>query len=339
VALGREYVLGPEGHIHISTASIGMTLFEDSDSNVSEVLKRADVAMYEAKDLGRNRSCFYNESRQALVNSQTEIAHALQRAIDNQELSLYLQPQFLNNGSLCSAEALVRWQPHEGKKMISPETFIPIAENTGLIVPLGEWVLEKACQYLKELETYCLPSMFSIAVNISARQFVDDKFIDKVKAIINKTDVDPGHLRLELTETCLVQDVGRAKVILNQLCAIGFKIELDDFGTGYSSLNSVNDFPLSALKIDRSLIWGIEEKKSKKAIVKAVMAMAKAMGMSTIAEGVETKEQIGFLIKEGCDMFQGFYYARPMSFEDFTTSLSKDYQDNYSGGKRRSNSF
>nr|WP_319393754.1 EAL domain-containing protein [uncultured Desulfobacter sp.] len=339
VALGREYVLGPEGHIHISTASIGITLFEDSDSNVSDVLKRADVAMYEAKDLGRNQSCFYNESRQALVNSQTEIAHALQRAIDNQELSLYLQPQFLNNGSLCSAEALVRWRPHEGKKMISPETFIPIAENTGLIVPLGEWVLEKACQYLKELETYCLPSMFSIAVNISARQFVDDKFIDKVKAIINKTDVDPGHLRLELTETCLVQDVGRAKVILNQLCAIGFKIELDDFGTGYSSLNSVNDFPLSALKIDRSLIWGIEEKKSKKAIVKAVMAMAKAMGMSTIAEGVETKEQIEFLIKEGCDMFQGFYYARPMSFEDFTTSLSKDYQDNYSGGKCRSNSF
>ena len=324
VALGQAYILGPEEHIHHSTASIGMTLFEKNDLNVSDVLKRADVAMYEAKDLGRNRSCFYNESRQAFVNSQTEMTHALQRAIDNQEFSLYLQPQFLNSGTLCSAEALIRWLPQGKEEMISPEIFIPIAENTGLIAPLGEWVLEKACQYLKDLETYCLPSMFSIAVNISSRQFVDDKFIDKVIAIINKTGVDPGQLRFELTETCLVQDVDRAKVILNQLCNIGLKIELDDFGTGYSSLNSVNNFPLSALKIDRSLISGIEQKKSKKAIVKAALSMAKAMDMSTIAEGVETKGQIEFLIQEGCDIFQGFYYARPMSFEAFTASLTKE---------------
>ncbi|WP_319574818.1 EAL domain-containing protein [uncultured Desulfobacter sp.] len=324
LALGQAYILGPEEHTHHSSTSIGITLFIDTDSNDSDVLKRADVAMYEAKDLGRNRCCFYNESRQALVNSQTEMAHALKRAIDNQEFSLYLQPQFLNNGSLCSAEALIRWLPHGGE-MISPGSFIPIAENTGLIVPLGEWVLEKACQYLKNLDTYRLPFMFSISVNISARQFMDDKFIDKVMAIINRTGVDPGHLRFELTETCLVQDIDRTKVILNQLCDIGLKIELDDFGTGYSSLNSVNNFPLSALKLDRSLISGIEKKKSKKAIVKAALAMAKAMGMSTIAEGVETKGQIEFLIKEGCDMFQGFYYARPMPFEEFTAYLSKDY--------------
>jgi EAL domain-containing protein (putative c-di-GMP-specific phosphodiesterase class I) len=209
--------------------------------------------------------------------------------------------------------------------MISPGSFIPIAENTGLIIPIGEWVLEKACQYLKKLDTYRRPFMFSIAVNISARQFMDDKFIDKVMAIINRTGVDPGDLRFELTETCLVQDIDRAKVILNQLCDIGFKIELDDFGTGYSSLNSVNNFPLSALKLDRSLISGIEKEKSKKAIVKAALAMAKAMGMSTIAEGVETKGQIEFLIKEGCDIFQGFYYARPMPFKEFTAYLSKNY--------------
>lgn len=324
LALGQAYILGRAEHTHHCSASIGMTLFKDADSNDSDVLKRADVAMYEAKDLGRNRCCFYNESRQALVNSQTEMAHALKRAIDNQEFSLYLQPQFLNNGSLCSAEALIRWLPHEGG-MISPGSFIPIAENTGLIIPIGEWVLERACQYLKELDTYRRPFMFSIAVNISARQFMDDKFIDKVMAIINRTGVDPGHLRFELTETCLVQDIDRAKVILNQLCDIGLKIELDDFGTGYSSLNSVNNFPLSALKLDRSLISGIEKEKSKKAIVKAALAMAKAMGMSTIAEGVETKGQIEFLIKEGCDMFQGFYYARPMPFKEFTAYLSKDY--------------
>ena len=324
VELGRDYMLGKDAHIHHSTASIGITLFERSDSNGSDVLKRADVAMYEAKDLGRNRCCFYNESRQAFVNSQTEMVHALQRGIENQEFTLYLQPQFFKNGNLCSAEALIRWQPPGQKELILPGSFIPIAESTGLIVPLGEWILETACQYLKDLEASPLLPSFSIAVNISARQFVDEKFIDKVTAIINRIGVDPGRLRFELTETCLVKDMDRAKVILNQLCDIGLKIELDDFGTGYSSLNSVNSFPLSALKIDRSLIKGIEKKESKKAIVKAVLAMARAMNMNTIAEGVETKEQIEFLIREGCDIFQGFYYAKPMSFEDFTASLLKE---------------
>jgi len=321
-SLNSAYIIGDEGHVHHSSVSIGVALFQEKDTNESEVLKRADVAMYEAKDLGRNRCCLYSEVRQALVNNRTVMTHDLQLGLENKEFTLYLQPQFSNTGEIFSAEALIRWLPR-GKPPVSPGEFIPIAENTGLILPIGEWVLEQACRYLNDLNDQGLPSTFTLAVNISARQFIDDRFVEKVRKILDRHQVAPGQLKFELTETCLVQDMERGQAILNTLRTMGLSIELDDFGTGYSSFNSINKLPFTALKLDRSLIKGIEQEEPNRAIVRAAIAMAKAMSLITIAEGVETKIQSDFLIKEGCEMLQGFFFARPMPYPDFKSFLAK----------------
>ncbi|WP_022665237.1 sensor domain-containing protein [Desulfospira joergensenii] len=329
LALNRVYILGKQGHAHHSSASIGVSLFQNTDINEGEVLKRADVAMYEAKDLGRNRCCFYNEVRQTLVNNRSALAHDMQIGLENEEFFLYLQPQFWGSGRICGAEALLRWLP-PGKEPIPPGSFIPVAENTGLILPLGEWAIEKACGYLTDLKNQDLPEDFAIAVNISARQFVDEDFVGKIVSIFKRTGVDPRRLKFELTETCLIQDMNRGRLILNELRGLGLRVELDDFGTGYSSLNSINNLPLNALKLDRSLIQGIENEGSSTAIVRAALAMAKAMSLMAIAEGVETRGQRDFLVKEGCEMLQGFYFARPMPYDDFKNYLQTilDFPEN-----------
>ena len=320
IALSKTYYLGHGDHVHHGSASIGATLFLDYDKSESELLKRADVAMYEAKDLGRNRACFYTKKRQVALNRRNTLVQGLQMAIEKEEFSLYLQPQFSANGLLCGAEALLRWLPLD-KNPISPGIFIPIAENTGLIIPIGEWVLERACKYLMDLEKYGMPDDFAIAVNISARQFNDEGFIDKIKEIINRNKVETSRLKIELTESCLVQDMERGRVILSELRHLGLMIELDDFGTGYSSLNSLHKLPITALKIDCSLINGLENDSSTKPIVLATLAMAKAMMLKVVAEGVETPAQREFLIEEGCDMLQGFLYARPMPYDKFVMYL------------------
>ncbi|ACN13295.1 signal transduction family protein (GGDEF domain protein) [Desulforapulum autotrophicum HRM2] len=321
--LNQAYLLGREHHLHHSSASIGVSLFQSGDAGEGEVLKRADVAMYEAKDRGRNRVCFYSEARQAMVDTRAAMALDMQTGLGKKEFFLFLQPQFLNNGKICGAEALLRWMPR-GKPPVSPELFIPIAESTDLILLLGEWVMEKACQYIKDLGRYDLPKEFAIGVNISARQFVDERFLDKMKGILNRAGIDPSRLKFELTETCLIQDMERGRMILNELRLMGLSVELDDFGTGYSSLNSIKNLPLTTLKLDRSLISGIENQNSNRAIVKAALAMAKAMSLKTIAEGVETPTQMDFLVAQGCDMVQGFLYARPMPYEDFMGFLEQE---------------
>ncbi|MCG8426661.1 MAG: bifunctional diguanylate cyclase/phosphodiesterase, partial [Chromatiales bacterium] len=323
--LGRAYVLGEDEHIYRTSVSIGVALFQGVEEDVDELIMQADVAMFEAKDLGRNRVCFFNEERQAVINSRTALVGALQHAIDHTELHLYYQPQVSAEGQLLGAEALLRWFPR-GESPISPATFIPIAEETGLILPIGEWVLETACQHLRQLNLLELPEDFALAVNISARQFSDDQFLQKVQAIVARTGVDVSRLKLELTESCLVQDLHRARVILNALRDMGFHIELDDFGTGYSSLTSLKALPLDTLKLDGDLVHGIESDNRGVAIVRAAIAMAKAMSLSIVAEGVETPQQSAFLINEGCDMLQGFLFARPMPFDAFTNFLRKHRQ-------------
>lgn len=328
-SLRREYILADGAHVHHASASVGVALFKGGRMGVSELLKRADVAMYEAKDLGRNRVCFYSEVRQAIIDRNSELAHDMRLALDADEFALYLQPQLSCDGKLCGAEALIRWIP-PGKDPISPGAFIPVAESTSLILPIGEWVLKKACSYLIRLADYPLPENFSIAVNISARQFNDELFVQKVQNIISEKKVDTHRLKLELTETSLVQDMDRGKMILSALRDMGLSIELDDFGTGYSSLNALNHLPLNTLKIDRSLVNGAESDKSSKAIVRAVIAMAKAMSLTIIAEGVETVEQQDFLISEGCDILQGFLYARPMPYNEFVDYMTSYVAENKS---------
>ena len=323
-ALSQPYILGKENHIHHASASIGVVVFLDNQKNVTEILKRADLAMYEAKDLGRNRVCLFSKKRQNLVYQKNAMATDLKQALDNHEFSLYLQPQLSASLKLCGAEALLRWIP-PGKEPIPPGEFIPIAEQTGLILPIGEWVLEKACQYIIELGRYPLPDEFAVAVNISARQFSNEGFVDSIKNIVSSSRVDIHRLKLELTESCLFQDLDRGQMILAELRDLGIDIELDDFGTGYSSLNSLKKLPLTTIKLDRSLINDIEAKDNRgKAIVRAAVAMAKAMSMKIIAEGVETNIQKEFLIHEGCDLLQGYLFARPMTYNDFVQYLVKN---------------
>jgi diguanylate cyclase (GGDEF)-like protein/PAS domain S-box-containing protein len=324
VSLTRPYVLGKENHMCHSSASIGVTIFKGHSLAASELLKRADVAMYEAKDLGRNRVCLFNKKRQAIVNRATAMAYDLKKALAHDEFSLYLQPQVLGSGSICSAEALLRWLP-EGKDPVSPGVFIPIAEETGLILPLGEWVLETACRHLTKLsQCQDLPPDFSLAVNISARQFSDEHFLKKVKTIIAGSGVDTRRLKFELTESCLLHDLDNGRATPTALQEMGIHIELDDFGTGYSSLNLLKNLPINTLKIDQSLINGIEADDQGKALVRAAIAMARAMSLTVIAEGVETRIQERFLVEEGCDMMQGFRYARPLPLADFIAYLQEN---------------
>ena len=320
--LCRSYRLGEreQQHTHHTTCSIGVTVFQGSSVAESELLKQADVAMYEAKDLGRNRACLFSERRQAIVNRKSELAGNLQYALDHEEFSVFLQPQISRSGRLHGAEALVRWFP-PGKEPVSPGTFIPVAESTGLILPLGEWVLRKTAGYLRELEREELATDLSLSVNISARQFSDEDFLNKIEAIISSSGIAPRQLRLELTETCLIHDLKRTLKLLTHLREMGIAIELDDFGTGYSSLNSLNQLPLNTLKLDRSLIRDLDSESCSKAIVRAALAMARAMSLETIAEGVESYQQSEFLVKEGCDAMQGFLFAKPMSFDKFRVFL------------------
>jgi diguanylate cyclase (GGDEF)-like protein/PAS domain S-box-containing protein len=337
VSLNRPFVLGSERHLCHASASIGIAVFKGSRHTASELLKRADVAMYEAKDLGRNRVCLFNKKRQAVVNRKTAMAYDLKKALANDELSLYLQPQVLGSGKICSAEALLRWLP-PGKDPVSPAVFIPIAEETGLILPLGEWVLENACRHLVTLcRCRHLPQDFSLAVNISARQFADDHFLKKIETIISNNGVDPRQLKFELTETCLLHDLAKGRATLKALQKKGIHIELDDFGTGYSSLNLLKNLPINTLKIDQSLINGIETGDQGKALVRAAIAMARAMAMTVVAEGVETRIQENFLLKEGCDMMQGYRYARPLPLKDFMVYLEEN--NRFPSNGNRSNLF
>ncbi len=324
-SIGKPYLLGSKKHVHHASASIGVAIFRDKELPDGELLKQADVAMFEAKELGRNRVCIYNKKRQDLISSKTAIAAKLRRALVNNELSLYYQPQVNNVGKVCGAEALLRWHP-PGEDPISPGIFIPIAEETGLIMKIGEWVLNAACQHILELSVNQLPDDFAIAVNISARQFSDDDFLTKLRATINHHKIDTKRLKLELTESCFVQDMSRAQHILETLRSMGLHTELDDFGTGYSSLTSLKNLPLNTLKIDQSLIQGIGVDKRDEAIVKAAIAMAKALKLNVIAEGVETWPQNDFLISEGCEIVQGFLHSRPLTFEHFIAFIVTNHK-------------
>lgn len=324
VTLNQTYYLDNKRHIHHASASIGVALFQGHGRSYGELLKRADVAMFEAKDLGRNRVCFFTEQRQSIINSRTAMAHDMQRALENGEFQIYYQPQVSTSGIMAGAEALLRWQPPSGSgKFIPPATFIPIAEETGLIIPLGEWVLRTVCRHILNFCFYNLPAGFAVAVNISARQFSDDEFLNKVAKIIKRTGVDTHRLKLELTESCLIHDMERGKKSLKTLREMGLHIELDDFGTGYSSLNSLKNLPLDTIKIDSSLVHGIEGDIRDEAIVRAAIAMGKALSLTVVAEGVETTEHNDFLIKEGCDMLQGFLHAKPLPYRTFLTYLQQ----------------
>jgi diguanylate cyclase (GGDEF)-like protein/PAS domain S-box-containing protein len=298
------------------TSSIGITLFQGNTVSADELMKRADTAMYQAKTAGRNSLRFFDPDMQAVVTARAALDHDLREAIRERQFCLYYQPQVDGTGHRVGAEALVRWQ-HPRRGVVPPIEFISQAEITGLILPLGAWVLETACAQLVAWEGMPRMSHLKVAVNVSARQFRHVDFVDQVLAIVDRTGADPKKLKLELTESLLLDNVEDiiAKMIALKAKGIGFS--LDDFGTGYSSLSYLKRLPLDQLKIDRSFVADVLTNHDDAAIARTIVALAASMDLAVIAEGVETEAQREFLAANGCKVYQGYLFGRPMPADDF----------------------
>jgi diguanylate cyclase (GGDEF)-like protein/PAS domain S-box-containing protein len=318
-ALNQPYQLA--AHEYTCSASIGATLFRGHESEVETLLKQADIAMYQAKKAGRNTLRFFDPAMQSMVTAHVELEAALRRAVSEQEqLRLYYQPQVDSTGRVLGVEALVRWA-HPERGMISPAEFIPLAEESGLILPLGHWVLTTACRQLANWATQPETAHLTMAVNISARQFALPTFVEEVLALIDHFEVDPSRLKLEITESMMADNV--AKIVEKMTClkARGISFAMDDFGTGYSSLQYLKQLPLDQLKIDQSFIRDIVDDNSDQAIVRTIIAMAHGLDLEVIAEGVETEAQRNMLLTKGCSRFQGYLFGKPVPIEVFDVHL------------------
>ena len=304
------------GHEHHFTASIGVTLLNHQRDSVDEVLKQADMAMYRAKDDGRNTLRFFDPDMQQAVNRrallETELHNGLRRA---QFLLLY-QPQVDSQGRVTGAEALVRWQ-HPVQGMVPPSEFIPLAEESGLILPLGQWVMETALHQQARWQQDPLFAHLSLAINVSARQFLQDDFVAQVLALVRQTGANPAQIKLELTESLLLDNVDSVIATMRALKAHGLGFSLDDFGTGYSSLSYLKRLPLDQIKIDQGFVRDVLLDASDAAIARSIIALAGSLGLSVIAEGVETTAHHQFLLAHGCQAFQGYLFGRPLTLEDF----------------------
>jgi len=308
------------GHELFVTFSIGCSYYPLDDSNADNLLRNADTAMYYAKELGRNRLQRYNIEMTNQVSMNLSLQNGLRRAIKDEELILHYQPQIdLKNDLITGVEALVRWQhPQDGLKF--PGEFIPVAEETGLIVPIGEWILRTACLQAKAWQEQGLPNI-TMAVNLSSRQFKEAGFVQSVIEIINETGVEPKYIELELTESILIDNAASVLKALADFKNAGISLSLDDFGTGYSSLSYLKRFPIDKLKIDKSFVKDVIVDKSDAGLVRAIISMAKALELKTIAEGVETQEQLDFLRAEGCEGIQGYLLGGPMPAEQLEDLL------------------
>jgi len=302
------------------SASIGVTMFSDAGVSIEEVHKRADAAMYQAKNAGRNTMSFYDPHTQAMLEARSELEHTLRTAIANRQLHLFFQIQVDQHSKPVGAEALVRWM-HPEMGMIFPSQFIPIAEETELILPIGHWVLETACKQIKLWEKNSLTRDLQLAVNVSARQFHQQYFVAQVDDLIKQTGINPSRLKLELTESMVLTDVADTVVKMHALKQMGVRFSMDDFGTGYSSLSYLTQLPLDQLKVDQSFVRNIGIKSTDAVIVQTIIGMANNLNIESIAEGVETQAQRDFLGKAGCNCYQGYLYGKPEPLEKFTDSL------------------
>ncbi|BCR03624.1 hypothetical protein DESUT3_06930 [Desulfuromonas versatilis] len=300
-----------ENHEMYLTTSIGISLHPEDGATIDDLMKAADVAMYRAKDAGRNTFQFYRPEMNARTHELLLLEGRLRRAIDEGHLVLHYQPQFdLGSRRLVGFEALLRWQP-PGEPMISPADFIPLAEDSGLIVPIGEWVLRTACAQNLAWQRQGF-SPVRMAVNISPRQFRQSSFIETVDQVLRQSGLDSGWLELEITESCAMENVEATIESLAHLKKRGIHLAIDDFGTGFSSLNYLKRFPISKLKIDRSFVRDINHDPNDAAIAASVIALGRSMNLEVVAEGVETEDQVAFLCSEGCRLGQGFLMGRPL---------------------------
>ena len=318
--LNKPYQLAT--HEYHSTASIGATFFSDQGQSEEELLKRADIAMYQAKKAGRNTLRFFNPKMQDIIDARVALESDLCKALENRQFHLYYQIQVDSSHRYIGAEALIRWL-HPERGLVSPAQFIPMAEETGLILPIGQWVLETACAQLKAWQQDALTSDLVLAVNVSANQLRQTDFVAQVQSLVRRHTVNPKLLKLELTESMLQENIEETIATMNVLKEIGIRFSLDDFGTGYSSLQYLKRLPLDQLKIDQSFIRNIAIDSSDKAIVRTVIAMAHSLNLDVIAEGVETEEQRQLLLGKGCTHYQGYLFGKPVPIEQFDKLLKQ----------------
>jgi diguanylate cyclase (GGDEF)-like protein/PAS domain S-box-containing protein len=319
-ALGAPYMLA--GVEYYSSASIGVTQFDGQQSDVGELLKQADLAMYQAKLAGRNTLCFFDSAMQAAVTAHAILSVDLRQSLREERFELYYQPQVGKDGKMFGVEALLRWH-HPVRGVVEPAEFIPTAEETGLVLPMGQWVLEAACKQLAEWARHPASERLSIAVNVSVRQFRHPEFVDQVLAAIKASGINPQRLKLELTETLLAEDMDVTVDKMGLLQQLGVTLALDDFGIGYSSLSTLKRLPLDQLKIDKSFVQDILHDPNDAAIAHAIIHLARSLGLSVIAEGVETEAQRKFLADEHCHCYQGFLFCAPLPIDQLEVFMGE----------------
>ncbi|WP_347316856.1 putative bifunctional diguanylate cyclase/phosphodiesterase, partial [Ralstonia pseudosolanacearum] len=301
-----------DGHALRVSTSIGIALYPDDGAGQHDLLTNADAAMYHAKGMGRDTYCFFEASMNTNVHQQLQLVQDLRLALERHELVLHYQPKFsAPHGPVVGVEALVRWQ-HPERGLVQPDAFIPLAEKTGLIVPLGAWVLDEACRQMAQWRREG-HAQWSIAVNLSAVQFAHAALVDTVRDTLARHALEPQGLTLEITESTAMRDADASLHILQQLHAMGVRISIDDFGTGYSSLLYLKRLPASELKIDRGFVRDLAHDSEDAAIVSAVVALGQTLNLRIVAEGVETEAQQAFLTRLGCHALQGNLLGRPMT--------------------------
>ena len=320
VTLNQPYQLAT--HRYDITPSIGITLFRNQGQPVEEILKQADIAMYQSKQEGRNKISYFDPKMQKSLNARIKLENDLNNALNEHQFRLYCQIQVDSSNHPVGAEALIRWQ-HPTRGLVTPIEFIPHAESSGLILPIGNWVLESACELLKSWEQNKQTRNLSLSINVSARQFHQPDFITKVEERINHHSINPLRLKLELTESLLLVDIEDTISRMSALKRMGVGLELDDFGTGYSSLQYLKRLPLEQLKIDQSFIRDLDTDKDDRAIVSTIIAMARSLSLDVIAEGVETESQKQFLIEQGCRRFQGYLFGKPTPIDQLEKFLTR----------------
>jgi EAL domain-containing protein (putative c-di-GMP-specific phosphodiesterase class I) len=297
------------------TGSIGVTTYPEDGQSADLLIRNADLAMYQAKEKGRNTYQFFEKGMNVRAVERQSIEGDLRCALERNEFVMHYQPKIdLKSGEITGVEGLVRWQ-HPEKGLVGPMQFISVAEDCGLMLPIGKWILRESCRQAKAWQDAGLP-LFEMAVNVSSVEFRSDQFIGSISTILKETGLEPGYLELELSESVLMQHAESSVPVLQKLKAMGVRLAIDDFGTGYSSLSYLRQFPIDTLKVDQSFIHEINADTDEATIISAVINMGCRLKHRVIAEGVETAEQLAFLRAHGCDEGQGFYFGRPMPAEE-----------------------
>jgi len=317
-AMTAEFVV--QGHVLNVSCSVGISIFPEHGADGETLIKNADAAMYSAKDYGRDNFRFFTEDMNVQVAARLNLENSLRLALERKELFLQYQPQMeISSGRITGFEALLRWQSPE-LGLVPPKEFIPIAENSRLIMPIGEWVLRTACSQAKEWQDQGLPAL-PVAVNVSAAQFLNGGFRELIRKVLQETGLSPQYLELELTESLLLSNADATFSVLQELKAMGLKLAIDDFGTGYSSFSYLKHFPIGKLKIDQSFIRDVAIGPDDAAITAAIISMARTLNLKVIAEGVETEAQMSFLRAHQCDEIQGYYFSKPLSIGEVADRL------------------